>query len=224
MLRHTACAYYCEEKSMIPKNFVMPALLVGMIFLGVIGCGQDLEKPEELIKEKSEESAAESSTSSLTNEELHGAWEVVSIFGKTPKEYLESFTVGGEAKITVKQLNFVFATDDSWTCDLEESTVIDFPDIPPATLEATGTWSGTYAFDGLTLSIFTKESEVHIVPEPEDFFQVAFDRSIAEAEQDYDENFRSKVIKPFARSTGTKQGETLVLITATGEEMVLEQQ
>ena len=34
---------------------------------------------------------------------------------------------------------------------------------------------------------------------------------------------RSDFIKPFARSTGTKQGRTLVLITATGEEMVLEQ-
>ena len=162
---------------MIPKNFVIPVLLVGTMFLGVIGCGQDLEKPETLVKEKSEESPVESSTSPLTNEELHGAWEVVSIFGKTPKEYLESFTVGGEAKITVKHLNFVFATDDSWTCDFEESTVIDFPDIPPATLEATGTWSGTYAFDGQTLSIFTKESEVHIATEPKDFFQVAFDRA-----------------------------------------------
>ena len=208
---------------MIPKNFVMPVLLVGMILFSVVGCGEELKTPEELVKEKAEESPAELS-SAVTNEELYGAWEVVSIFGKTPKEYLESFTVGGEAKITVKQLNFVFATDDSWTCDLEESTVIDFPDIPPATLEATGTWSGTYAFDGQTLSIFTKESEVHIATEPKDFFQVAFDRALAEAEQDYDEDFRSVFIKPFARSSGTKQGEALVLITATGEEMVLEQQ
>lgn len=36
---------------MIPKSFVISILLVGMMFLGVIGCGQDLEKPEELIKE-----------------------------------------------------------------------------------------------------------------------------------------------------------------------------
>ena len=209
---------------MIMKSFVIPALLVGMMVLGAIGCGEDLKKPEEVIKEKSEESAAESSTSSLANAELPGSWEVVSIFGKTPKEYLKSFTVGGEAKITVKQLNFVFTADDSWTCDLEKKTVIDFPDIPQATLEATGTWSGTYAFDGLTLSIFTKEAEVHIATDPKDFFQVAFDREIAEAEQAYDEGFRSDFVKPFARSTCTKQGNTLVLITATGEEMVLEKQ
>jgi len=209
---------------MIPKSFVISILLVGMMFLGVIGCGQDLEKPEELIKEKSEESGAESSTSPLANEELHGSWELVSIFGQTPKEYLESFTVGGEAEITIKQFNFVFAADDSWTCDLAEKTVMDFPDIPQATLEATGTWSGTYAFDGLTLSIFTKEAEVHIATEPKDFFQVAFDRALAEAEQDYDESFRSDFVKPFARSACTKQGNTLVLTTATGEEMVLEKQ
>ena len=209
---------------MVLKNFVIPVLLVGMIFLGVVGCGQDLEKPEALIKEKSEESGVESSTSPLANEELHGSWELVSIFGQTPKEYLESFTVGGEAEITVKHLNFVFAADDSWTCDLAEKTVMDFPDIPQATLEATGTWSGTYAFDGQTLSIFTKESEVHIATDPKDFFQVVFDRALAEAEQDYDEGVRSDFVKPFARSTCTKQGNTLVLTTATGEEMVLEKQ
>jgi hypothetical protein len=209
---------------MILKSFVIPVLIVGMVLLGVVGCGEDLKTPEELRKEKAEESAAESSVSSLANEELLGSWEVVSIFGKTPKEYLESFTVGGEAEIKIKQLNYVFAADDSWTCDFEERTVIDFADIPAATLEATGTWSGTYAFDGQTLSIFTKESEVHIAPEPKDFFQVAFDLALAEAEQDYDEGFRSDFITPFARSTCTKQGDTLVLVIPTGEEMVLEKQ
>ena len=130
---------------MIPKSFVIPVLLVGMMLLGVVGCGEDLKTPEELKKEKAEASAVESAVSALANEELHGTWKVVSIHGKTPEEYLESFTVGGEAEIKIKQLNYVFA-DDSWTCDLEERTVIDFPDIPPATLEATGIWSGDLRF------------------------------------------------------------------------------
>ena len=207
---------------MILKSFVMPILLVGMMLLGAVGCGEDLKKPDELIKEKPEESAVEPSVLAVANEELHGSWEVVSIFGVTPEEYLESFTVGGEAKITVRQLNYVFAADDSWTCNIQEKTVIDFPDIPHATLEATATWSGTYAFDGLTLSLFTKESEVHIAPEPEDFFEVAFDRAIVEAEQDYDESFRSEIIKPFTQSACTKQGDTLVLVISAGEKMVLE--
>ena len=208
---------------MIPKGFVIPVLLVGIMLLSIAGCGDDVE-PVMLAEEKTGEPTVESSVSSSANGELHGAWAVVSIFGVTAEEYLESLTVGGESEIKIQQLNYVFAADDSWTCDLEERTVIDFPDIPPATLEATGTWSGTYAFNGLTLSIFTKESEVHIAPEPEDFFQVVFDQAIAEAEQDYDEGFRSDFIRPFAQSTCTKQGNTLVLITSDGEEMVLEKQ
>ena len=190
---------------MIPKGFIIPVLLVSMMLLGVAGCGDDLKTPEELLKERDEESAVESSVSSVANEELHGSWTVVSIFGVTPEEYLESLTVGGEADIKIEQLNFVFAADDSWTCNLEEQTVVDFPDIPRAMLETTGTWSGTYAFDGQTLSLFTKESEIHIAPEPEDFFHVAFDQAIVEAEQDYDEDFRSDFIKPFAQSACTKQ-------------------
>ena len=104
---------------MIPKNFVIPVLLVGMILLGMVGCGEDLKTPEELIKEKAEESAVEPSVSSLANEELHGSWEVVSIFGMTPEEYLESLSEGGEVEEKVKQFNYVFATDNSWTCNLE---------------------------------------------------------------------------------------------------------
>ncbi len=207
---------------MIPKDFVIRVLLVGMMLLGVFGCGEDLKTPEELRKERDEESAVESSVSSAANEELHGSWTVVSIFGVTSEEYLESLTVDGEADIKIEQLNYVFATDDSWTCNLEEKTVVEFPDIPPATIETIGTWSGTYAFDGLTLSLFTKESEMHIAPDPEDFFQIAFDKAIVEAEQDYDEDFRSDFIRPFAQSACTKQGDTLVLVIPTGEEMVLE--
>ncbi len=209
---------------MIPKGFAIPILLVGMILFAAVGCGEDLKTPEELKREKAEESTVEPSVSSVANEELHGSWTVVSIHGKTPEEHLESFTIGGQAEITIKQLNYVFAADDSWTCDLEEKTLIDFPDIPHATLEATATWSGSYAFDGQTLSIFTKEAEVHIAPEPKDFFQVAFDQATVEAEQDYDESFRSKFIIPFAHSACTKQGDTLVLVSQTGEEMVLEKQ
>ena len=207
---------------MIPKDFVIRVLLVGMMLLGVVGCGEDLKTPEELLKERDEESAVESSVSSVANEELHGSWTVVSIFGVASEEYLESLTVDGEADIKIEQLNYVFATDDSWTCNLEEKTVVEFPDIPPATIETIGTWSGTYAFDGLTLSLFTKESEMHIAPDPEDFFQIAFDQAIVEAEQDYDEDFRSDFIRPFAQSACTKQGDTLVLVIPTGEEMVLE--
>ena len=71
---------------LIPKGFVIPVLLVSMMLLGVVGCGDDLKTPEELLKERDEESAVESSVSSVANEELHGSWTVVSIFGVTPEE------------------------------------------------------------------------------------------------------------------------------------------
>ena len=64
---------------------------------------------------------------------------------------------------------------------------------------------------------------MHIATEPKVFFQVAFDRAIVEAEQDYDEDFRSVFISPFAQSACTKQDDTLVLVPRTGE-MVLEKQ
>ena len=44
---------------MIQKSFVIPILLFGMILLGVIGCGEDLKTPEELEKEKAEETPKE---------------------------------------------------------------------------------------------------------------------------------------------------------------------
>ena len=214
----TTSQFFVNDRCLF-RNGIISVLLVGMVLLGVVGCGEDLKTPEELKKEK-----AESSVSSLANEELLGSWKIVSIFGKTLEEHLEAFAEGGEAEETVKRFNYVFATDNSWTCNFASETDLNFPDIPPGKMETIATWSGTYAFDGLTLSIFTKESEVHIAPEPEDFLRVAFDLAIAEAEQDYDEDFRSDFIKPFAQSTCTKQGDTLVLITATGEEMVLEKQ
>lgn len=209
---------------MIQKSFVVLILLVSVILLGVVGCGEDLKTPEELEKEKAEELAGESSASALANEELYGSWEVVSIFGMTLEEYLESLVEGGEVEEKLKRFDYVFAPDNVWTCNLVSETAMIFPDIPPGKAETIGTWSGTYIFDGLTLSLFTKESEVHIVPEPKDFFQIAFDLSVAEAEQDYDDAFRADFINPFAQSACTKQGDTLVLVIPTGEEMVLEKQ
>lgn len=209
---------------MIRKSFVIPVLLVGMVLLGVVGCGEDLKTPEELEREKAEALAGESSVSALANEELYGSWEIVSIFGMTLEEYLESLVEGGEVEEKVKRFDYVFAPDNVWTCNLVSETTMIFPDMPPGKTETIGTWSGTYIFDGLTLSLFTKESEVHIIPEPKDFFQIAFDLTLAEAAQDYDDAFRSDFINPFARSACTKQGDTLVLVIPFGEEMVLEKQ
>lgn len=206
---------------MIPKGFVTPVLLVGMMLLSIAGCGDDVE-PITLAKEKTGEPTLESSVSSLANDELIGSWEVVSIFGKTPEELFEAFAEEEEPVEKVKQFGYVFAADNSWTCNFMSETVFIFDDLPPGKVEKTGVWSGTYVFDGLTLSLFEKGSEVHIAPEPKDFFRVAFGQEIAEVEQGFDVFFRGDFIKPFAQSAGTKQGDTLVLVTADGEEMMLE--
>ena len=166
----------------------------------------------------------EPSVPSLLQEELLGSWDVVSIFGMTPDEYLESLAEGGEVEETVKQFAYVFAADNSWTCNFVSETVFVFDDIPPGKMEAIGTWSGTYGFDGLTLSLFTKGSDVQIVSEPKDILEIAFDLVVADAEQHYDESFRSDFIKPFAESTCTKQGDTLTVISSAAKKMVLEKQ
>ena len=206
---------------MIPKSFVISVLLVGLMLLSVAGCGDDVE-PVVLAGEKTEDPTAGRSFPPVAKEDLLGSWEVFSIFGMTPEEYFESLAEGGEVEEKVKQFSYVFATDNSWTCNLVSETVFVFDDIPPGKMETVGTWSGTYGFDGLTLSLFTKGSDVQIVPEPKNILEIAFDLAIAEAEQHYDESFRSDFIKPFAHSTCRKQDGTLVLITVEGEEMVLE--
>lgn len=208
---------------MLPKGFVIPVLLVGMMLLSVAGCGDDVE-PIMLAEEKTEKPTLGSSVSSLANEELLGSWEVVSIFGRTPEEFFEDLAEEEEPVEKVKRFNYVFAADNSWTCNFMSETVFIFDDIPPGKIEKIGAWSGTYVFDGLTLSLFQKGSEVHIAPEPKNFFQIAFGRAVAEVEQDFDEFFRVNFIRPFAQSAGTKQGGTLVMVTADGEEMVLEKQ
>ncbi len=50
---------------MIPKGFVIPVLLVGIMLLSVIGCGEDSEKPTVLAEEKSEDPTVEPSVPSL---------------------------------------------------------------------------------------------------------------------------------------------------------------
>ena len=52
---------------MILKGFVIPALLVGIMLLGVVGCGEDSEKPTVLAEEKSEDPTVEPSVPSLSS-------------------------------------------------------------------------------------------------------------------------------------------------------------
>ena len=209
---------------MIPKSFVILILFVGVVLLSMVGCGEDTEKPIVLAEEKTEDSTVEPPVPLLSQEDLHGSWEVVSTFGMTPEQYLESLTEGGETEVEVKQFNYAFAADNSWTGNFASETAYIFPDIPPGNLKLTGTWSGTYVFDGLTLSIVAEGADTHVETEPQDFFQVVVGQTIEEAEQTFDESFRSDFLKPFERSTCTKHGQMLILISPAGKKMVLEKQ
>ena len=198
---------------MLPKSFVILHLLVGVMLLSVVGCGSDAERPEESI--------VRPTVPSLSNEELLGSWKVVSIFGMTPESYLESLSPDGMVEEKVKQFDLHFSADNSWTCNFGAETVLVSPDVLPGTSKSMGIWSGTYTFNSLTLSLMLKGSEVQLTPKPDDLFQEAFGLTIAEAEQVYDEGFRSDFLKPFVKSTWTKQAGTLILRTPAGEKIVL---
>ena len=202
---------------MIPKSFVISVLLIGMMLLSVVGCGEDSEKPIVLAEEKTVEPTVEPSVPLLSNEELLGSWEVVSIHGKTPQVHLQSLEQDG-VTVEVRQFNCVFAADASWTWNLGLEYALDLPELPPAKVEAIGVWSGTYIIKDLTLSFVTTEETVSIKPEPKNFLEVfgmAEDREAKEA--------FIKDVGPIAgKSTYTKQGDTLILITPAAKKLVFE--
>ena len=213
------------------KNFVIPILLAGMMFLGIFGCGSDDEKTD---NDKSSEEKPVSQPI-LLKEDLLGTWEVVSINGLTSEAFLES--PEGEdlegQKVEVKQFHFVFLADDSWTINLEFEAISDFPDNPPdpglvlpdGKLDITGVWSGTYNIDTV-LTFLTQKVDVNLTSDPEDFIEKVTEGHITkeEAEQDYIRQFRDIILTPFKQSTGALKGNTLTLITSAAKKMVLEKQ
>ena len=201
---------------MIPKSFVISVLLIGIMLLGIVGCGSE---PEELTEEKTEDPTVELSVPLLSNEDLLGSWEVVSIHGKTPQVHLQSLEQDG-VTVEVRQFNCVFAADASWTWNLGLEYALDLPELPPAKVEAIGVWSGTYVIENLTLSFVTTEETISIKPEPKNFLEVlgmAEDREAKEA-------FIKDVGPITGKSTYTKQGDTLTLITPAAKKLVFERQ
>ena len=208
-----------ENREMIPKSFLILSLLVGTMLFSGVGCGRDAEAPEKSIVQQ--ETIVESSTPSISNQGLLGSWKVVLIFGTTPEAYLESLSPDGMVEEKVKQFDFRFAADHSWTCNFASETVLVSPDVRPGTSKSIGVWSGTYVFDGLTLTLRLKGSTVKLTPKPDDLFQQEFGLTLVEAKDVYDEGFRADVLNPFLKSTWTQQAGRLIFRTPTGEKMVL---
>ena len=214
------------------KNFVIPILLAGMVFLGIFGCGSDEEETD--VDKSSEEKPV--SQPILLKEDLLGTWEVVSINGLTPGAFFES-PVGEDLegqKVEAKQFHFVLSADDSWIINLELEAIMAFPEILPGPevvlldgkLEIKGVWSGAYRVEDPMLFFITAEADVKIMSDPQDFIEKVTEGNITkeEAEQDFIEEFSDVFLTPFKRTIGALKGDKLTLITSAAKKMVLEKQ
>lgn len=212
------------------KNFMISTLLIGMVFLGIIGCGSDEVKPD--VDKSSEEKLV--SQPDLQKEDLLGTWKVVSINGLTSEAFLES--PEGEdfedVVIKIKQFHFVFSADDSWISNLEFESISNFPDNPPdpgvvlpdGKLDIIGVWSGTYNIDTV-LTFLTQKADVNLTSDPQDFIEkVTGGLTEEEAEADFVKQFKDNILTPFKQSTAALKGDTLTLITSAAKKMVLEKQ
>lgn len=216
---------------MISKNFVVPILLVGMVLLGVIGCGSE---PEALTEKKAEASVAEPSVPSPLKKELLGSWDVVSIFEKTTEEFFEyTEDEEGVTEVATRALEFhcAFADDNSWVWNFRQEIVFkDHADIPLGTIEMIGTWSGTYRIQASTLSFILKESDTSIKSQPQGFFETLVDlpEEVPEAEgkqrlaERFSEAFRFDILAPINKSTITRQEDTLILMVSDAKKIIFE--
>lgn len=214
------------------KNFMIPILLMGIVFLGIISCGSDEEKPD--VDKSSEEKPI--SQPDLPKEDLLGTWEVVSINGLTPGAFFES-PVGEDLEgqaVEVKQFQFVLSADDSWIINLELEVIIAFPEILPGPevvlidgkMKIKGIWSGAYSIINTMLFFTTEEADVKITSDPEDFIEKLTEGQITneQAEQDYIQEFKDIILTPFRRSTATLKEDTLTLNSPGAKKMILERQ
>ena len=221
---------------MIRKSFVISILLVGMILLGMVGCGSDVEEPEKLTEEKPETLIIEPSVSSLSKEKLLGSWDVVSIFGKTPEEFFEYTEDGedvGEAETRAIEFHCAFADDNSWVWNFRQEIVFkNNAEIPLGTIEMIGTWSGPYRVAGSILSFILKGSDTSVVSEPQGFFETLVDlpEEVPEEEgkqrlaESFSEGFRLWILAPINKSTITRQGGTLTLTVSEAKKIIFEKQ
>ncbi|MDE0469858.1 MAG: hypothetical protein OYL97_22665 [Candidatus Poribacteria bacterium] len=221
---------------MIWKNFVIPILLVGMILLGMGGCGSNVEEPEELTEERPETLISEPSVSSVSKEKLLGSWDVVSIFGKIPEEFFEyTEDEEGVAEAETKTIEFrcAFADDNLWVWNFRQEIVFkDDADIPLGTIEMIGTWSGTYRVADLILSFILKESDTSVKSKPPGFFATLADlpEEVPEEEgrqrlaESFSEGFRLWILAPINKSTITRQEDTLTLTVSEAKKIIFEKQ
>ena len=208
------------------KRPVISTLLIGIVLLGIVGCGND--------DEKLDKSTVEPAAPELTKEDILGTWEVVSINDLTPEAFLVSPEGEDleEISITLRTFLIVFSDDDSWKINLDYESTFDFPDNPPdpdlppdGKLNIIGEWTGNYIIKDPKLILTPTVADITIESEPEDYIQVATDfLTKEEAEADFDEEFRDVILKPFKQSNVILQSDKRLLLGQAGIKMVLKLQ
>lgn len=214
------------DREMIMKRFVISTLLIGIVLLDIVGCGNDDEKPDKPI--------VEPAAPILTKEDILGTWEVVSINGLTSEAFLESPEGEDfeEISISLRTFLIVFSDDDSWKINLHFESTLDFPDNPPdpelppdGTLNIIGEWSGYYIIEDPKLFLTTTVSDINVISDPADYIQVTTDfLTTEEAEADFDQTFRNDILKTFKQSNVVLQGDKRTLVAPAAKKIVLKKQ
>ena len=212
------------RRKTIRNRFVILTLLIGIVCLGIISCGNDDEKLDKPI--------VKPAAPILTKEDVLGAWEVVSINGLTSEAFLKSPEGEDleEISITLNTFHFSFF-DDSWKINLDYESTIDFPDnprdpdVPPdGKLNIIGEWSGNYTIKDPKLILTPTAADITITSNPEEYIQVATGLTKEEAEIEFDKIFRDEILKPFKQFNVVLQGDNLTLVAPAGKKIILKQQ
>ena len=157
---------------MTRKIFAFLLLLLTLTLLGILGCGSDEEKPEKPEKPTIPEPM-------LSNEELIGSFDVMSINDEPPLTFINADEPDEEdrPKININHFYFHFAAEGSWTLDLDFE-MVDFPEDPhredpemAGKVKIVGAWSGSYSIQDSVLSLIKQETDMDLTPVPHRFLR-----------------------------------------------------
>ena len=195
---------------MAQKIFSFLFLLVSLTLLGVLGCGTDEEKPEKTEKPTMPEPT-------LSNQELLGAFDVISINDGPPLAFINADEPDEEErpKININHFYFDFTADDSWTLNLDFE-MVDFPEDPhredpelAGKIKIVGTWSGNYSTVGFVLFLTKKETDMDLTPIPQDFLEKTFDVEEDPARQELIDEFNDHIFTKFEKTVITIEADTI---------------